>query len=98
MSDSLLNPIQSEEVGVRVDLRPKLYYPYVVGFQLLHFPDGKNIPVLYEGAVPYISFRYPKKKMMFTTVDSYKQSPQYLVFHSFSMDFFRYPLDLNKLI
>ena len=27
MDDSLLNPIQAEEVGVRVDIRAKHYYP-----------------------------------------------------------------------
>ena len=46
MSDSLMNPIQAEEVGVRVDARPKRYYPEDIGCQSLNFPDGTLIPVL----------------------------------------------------
>ena len=62
MSDSLMNPIQVEEVGVRVDTRPKRYYPYEVGCQTLSFPDGTVIPVLYEGVLPYIPIRRPTKE------------------------------------
>ena len=62
MSDSLLNTIQAEEVGVCVDTQPKIYYTNGVGCQSLHFLDGTIIPVLYEGVLPYISIRCPKKK------------------------------------
>ena len=47
MTDSLLNPIQAEEVGFSVDTRLKQYYPKYVGCQSLHYPDGTIIPVLY---------------------------------------------------
>ena len=54
MSNSLLNPIQAEEVRVRVDTQPKRYYPNDVGCQSVHFTDGKIITFLYEGVLPYI--------------------------------------------
>ena len=62
MSNSLLNLIQAEEVRVRVDTQPKRYYPNDVGCQSIYFPDGKIIPVLYEGVLPYISSLCPKKE------------------------------------
>ena len=68
MSDSLLNPIQAEKVGILVDTRPKQYYPNDVGFKSLYFPDGINILVLYEGVLPYIPIIFPKKNKS-TTFD-----------------------------
>ena len=62
MYDSLLNPIQAEEVGVYVDTRPKRYDPNDVGCQSLRFPDGTIIPVLYEEVLAYIPVRHPTKK------------------------------------
>ena len=62
MSDSLMNPIQAEEVGVRVDTRPTRYYPDDIGCQSLQFPDGTIIPVLYQGVLPYIPIRRPTKE------------------------------------
>ena len=62
MSDSLMNPIQAEEIGVRVDTRPKRYYPDEIGCQSLQFPDGTIIPVLYDGVLPYIPIRRPTKE------------------------------------
>ena len=59
MSDSLMNPIQAEEAEVRVDTRPKRYYPHDIGCQCLTFPDGTIIPVLYEVVLPYIPTRSP---------------------------------------
>ena len=47
MYNSLLNPIQEEELGVCVFTRPKLYYYNDFGCQLLHFYNGAIIPVLY---------------------------------------------------
>ena len=60
-SNSLLNPIQSEEVGVRVDTQPKRYWPNDFGCQSLHLPDGTNITVLYEVVIPYIPICCPKE-------------------------------------
>ena len=68
MSDSLLNPVQAEEVGILDDTRPKQYYPNDVGFQSLYFPDGTTILVLYEGVLPYIPIICPKNKKS-TTFD-----------------------------
>ena len=62
MSDSLMNPIQAEEVDVRVDTRPKCYYPHDIGCQSLTFLDGTIIPVLYEGVLPYVPVRRPTKE------------------------------------
>ena len=57
MNDSLLNPIQAEEEDVRVDLRPKRYYPSEPLAQSITFPDGTVIPVDYDGVLPYIPIR-----------------------------------------
>ena len=62
MGDSLMNPIQAEEVDVRVDTRPNRYYPHEIGCQCLTFPDGTIIPVLYEGVLPYVPVRRPTKE------------------------------------
>ena len=62
MGDSLMNPIQAEEVNVRVDTRPNRYYPHEIGCQRLAFPDGTIIPVLYEGVLPYVPVRRPTKE------------------------------------
>ena len=61
MSDSLLNPIQAEEVVVCFDTQPKQYHPSDFGCQALYFPDGTIITVLYEGLLPYIPIRRPTK-------------------------------------
>ena len=55
MDDLLLNPIQAEEVGVRFDTCPKRYYPDDPSAQLMTFPDGKTIPVLYDAALLYLT-------------------------------------------
>ena len=60
--DSLLNPIQAEEVGVRVDKRPKRYYPNDVGCQSLHFHGDTIIPDLYQGVLPFIPSLLSKKR------------------------------------
>ena len=62
MEDSLLNPIQAEEAGVRVDIRPRQYYPEDVSCQSLTFPDGTIIPVIYDGVLPYVPVRRPTKE------------------------------------
>ena len=59
MDDSLSNLIQSEEVGVGVDLRPKYYYKDEEYAQTITFPDGIIIRILYDGSLPFISVRRP---------------------------------------
>ena len=53
MKDSLVNPIQSEEVDIRMDVRPKRYYPNDPLAQSVIFPDGTVIPVEYDNVLPY---------------------------------------------
>ena len=59
MQDSLANPIQSEEIGVRVDLRSRQYYGDDMKVQRIKFPSGIILSILYEGALPYIPVRRP---------------------------------------
>ena len=53
MDELLIKPIQSEEVGVQVDTRPKRYYPDDPISQLVSFPDQTTIPVFYDGVLLY---------------------------------------------
>ena len=62
MNDSLLNPIQAEEVGVHVDIRPRRYYPEDIGCQSIQFPDGTVIAVEYDGVLPFVHVRRPTKE------------------------------------
>ena len=62
MNDSLLNPIQAEEVGVRIDIRPRRYYPEDIGCQSIQFPDGTVIAVEYDGVLPFVTVRRPTKE------------------------------------
>ena len=62
MDDSLLNPIQAEEEGVRVDTRPRRYYHDDPSAQYVHFPCGTKLPVLYDGVLPYLPIRRPTKE------------------------------------
>ena len=59
MDDSLSNPIQSEEAGVGVDLRPKCYYNDEEHAQAITFPDGTIIPIQYDGSLLLIPVRRP---------------------------------------
>ena len=59
MQDSLSNPIQSEEIGIRIDLRPKLYYSEDSHAQTINFPKGMVLPILYDGVLPFIPVRRP---------------------------------------
>ena len=61
MDDSLQNPIQCEEAGVRIDLRARKYYPSCHDSQRILFPDGTVIPIKYDGPLPFISVRRPTK-------------------------------------
>ena len=60
MDDSLSNPIQSEETGVGVDLRPKYYCKDENQAQIITFPDGIIIPILYDCSSTFIPVRRPK--------------------------------------
>ena len=57
--DSLINAIQSEDNGIIVDERPKLYYNYADKCQTILFPDYKVITILYDIVLPYIPVRRP---------------------------------------
>ena len=59
MEDSLANPIQSEECGNRVDLRPKVFYPGEDGAQTVTLSNGEIIPIKFDGVLPYIPVRRP---------------------------------------
>ena len=59
IEDSLANPIQSEEIGIRVDLRPKVFYPNDPTSQSITFADGTVIPIQYDGVLPLIPVRRP---------------------------------------
>ena len=52
--DSLVNPVQSEYIGIHVDIRPKKYYPDESGSQTITLADGTIIPILYYTVQPYI--------------------------------------------
>ena len=53
MNESLSNTIQSEEAGVRVDVRPKYYYNDDNQAQTITFPNGN----LFVMMVPYHSYQ-----------------------------------------
>ena len=59
MDDLLLNHIQYEEVGVRVDTCTKRYYPDDTLEQLVSLQDGTTMPVLYDGVLPYLPIVRP---------------------------------------
>ena len=59
MVDSLVNPIQSEVANVRIDLRPKRFYPNNPLAQSVTLVDGTIILVEYDGVLPYIPIRRP---------------------------------------
>ena len=55
MTDSLINPIQCEDNGVHVDLRPAKFYPHCSeDCQRLLFEDGSEIPLEFDGVLPCI--------------------------------------------
>ena len=62
MEDSLINPIQCEENGVRVDVRPRVYYPSSSTAQSLVFDDGTILGIIYDGVLPYVPVRRPTKE------------------------------------
>ena len=58
MQDSLLNPVQAEDSNVRIDTRPRRFYPNE-DCQRILFHDGTVIPIEYDGVLPYIAIRRP---------------------------------------
>ena len=58
MDNSLVNPIQAEDSDVRVDTRPRRFYPNE-DCQNIVFPDGTKIPLEFDGVLPYIQIRRP---------------------------------------
>ena len=61
MDDSLINPIQCEENNVRVDIRPRAYYPHCDHAQSVRFDDGTELRLQYDGVLPYLPVRRPTK-------------------------------------
>ena len=60
MQDSLVNPIQCEDNGVHIDLRPKQFYPQLDDdCQRITFEDGTIIPLEFDGVLPCIFVRRP---------------------------------------
>ena len=59
MEDSLANPIQAEENDVRVDLRPRYFYPGDENAQSILFTDGTRLPIEYDGVLPFVAVRRP---------------------------------------
>ena len=57
MQGSLSNPIQSEENGIRIDLRPRHNYDENCQAQTITFPNLVVLPILHEGVLPYIPSR-----------------------------------------
>ena len=53
MNDSLVNPIQMEDSGIRIDLRPRRFYPGQ-DCQQIAFPDGTILPLQFDGVLPYL--------------------------------------------
>ena len=66
MDDSLANPIQLEENNVRVDTRPRTYYPDDPNAQSILFEDGTRLHILYDGVLPYLPVRRPTKEEIAT--------------------------------
>ena len=57
MEDSLVNPIQCEDNGVHIDMRPKRFYPQLEDdCQQILFEDGTIIPLEFDAKM--VRFRY----------------------------------------
>ena len=60
MTDSLINPLQCEDNQVRIDVRPEKYHGNnSKTCQRIIFEDGFEIPIEYEGVLPFITVRKP---------------------------------------
>ena len=58
IEDSLETPLQSGENGIHIDTRTKKYYPDESDTYTVTPPDGKIIPILYDGVLPYIPVQH----------------------------------------
>ena len=58
MEDSLVNPIQCLQNDVRIDSRPRIFYPDDENSQTLQF-EGQCINLVYDGPLPFIHVRRP---------------------------------------
>lgn len=60
MTDSLLNPIQCMQNGIRIDIRPRQFYPEESAAQTFSIPSLQAvIPVEYDGVLPFLTVRRP---------------------------------------
>lgn len=67
MDGSLLNPIQCMDHGIKIDIRPKLYYPEEKSAQTFEIPSLRRIlPIQYNGSVPFLHVRKPTREEMET--------------------------------
>ena len=53
MEDGLANPIQAEENGVRIDIRPRAFYPDDKSAQTIQFPNDVTLDIQYDGVLPF---------------------------------------------
>ena len=58
MEDSLVNPIQCLQNDVKIDARPRIFYPDDDDAQTIQF-EGQRIEIEYDGPLPYINVRRP---------------------------------------
>ena len=77
--DFLLNPIQTEEQGVNIEVCPHRYYPNDPNIQCMIFEDGTQIPIEYDGVLPFIPTRRP-------TNDEIHSSRQLALSHRYDWD------------
>ena len=61
MTDSLVNPIQCLQNDVRIDSRPRIFYPNDNSSQTIQF-EGQSIDLIYDGPLPYINIRRPTEQ------------------------------------
>ena len=58
MEDGLVNPIQCLQNDVKIDSRPRIFYPEEDNAQTIQF-EGQCIEIVYDGPLPYIDVRRP---------------------------------------
>lgn len=58
MEDSLVNPIQCLQNDVRIDSRPRIFYPDDENSQTIQF-EGQCINLVYDGPLPFVHVRRP---------------------------------------
>lgn len=67
MDHSLLCPNQCENNGIRIDLRPKKYYPESISASTMFCGEHNlSIPIQHEGPLPYIQVRRPTGEELLT--------------------------------